>query len=114
MFVRWKRRKRRETGEIARRRNERWGDSLNACLVESTRTGTKVRQKVICYVGTVSEKMASQPHIAAHFWRHATPRLDGLELSRTERAQAEESLIAVVPKNLRKVDKRRHYSLGGR
>jgi hypothetical protein len=99
MFVRWKRRKRRETGEVARRRNERWGDSLNACLVENTRTGTKVKQKVICYVGTVSEKMATQAHIGAHFWRHAKPRLDALGLSKKERMRIEQSIIAVVPKN---------------
>jgi hypothetical protein len=99
MFVRWKRQKREGLSKTSLRRSNDWGDSLRGCLVENTRSGGKVRQRVICYLGAVDEKLKTRSHIQAHFWRHADPRLDELNLSADQRTKVEAMITRTVPRS---------------
>lgn len=97
MFVRWKRRKRLGKSRTSIRRRENWGDSLSGCLVKSEREGDRVRQKVVCYLGSFDEKTIGALHNREFFWRYAAPRLDGLNLTQAGRRKIEARISERVP-----------------
>ncbi len=98
MFVRWKRQKRPGHSAITHRRAEKWGDSLRACLVTNTREGQRVKQKVVCYLGSIDEKATGISHARSFFWRRAAPRLGSLNLSEMERSRIETQISKIVPR----------------
>lgn len=97
MFVRWKRRKKAATkpGRRPRRRSDA-GDSLYCVLIESKRIGDKPRQKVVCYLGSVDEGHLDKLWQRVDFWDAIKPKLDRIELTRTERVRIEYSIQRVV------------------
>ena len=97
MFVRWKRRKRLGKSRTSIRRREQWGDSLRGYLVKTERDGDRVRQKVVCYLGSFDEKTIGALHQREFFWKHATPRLDGLDLTDAKRVAIEARISETVP-----------------
>lgn len=106
MFVRWKRRRRNTEppADWPRWRHEpserakKEGDSLDAVIVENRRDGKKVRQRVICYLGTVHEKTAGETLDRFRFWRYTAKKLEQLELKKNVRARLEAQLSAVIPR----------------
>jgi hypothetical protein len=98
MFVRWKRRRRAGTSKTSQRRNKNWGDILAAYIVKNTREGARIRQQVVCYLGSVDEKLIGLPHIRTCFWKHAAPRLDGLKLTKPQRTAIEIKISGVGPR----------------
>lgn len=102
MFVRWKRRKRtavkadtwRQRARIERAQQE--GDSLDAVIVENRRDAQKVRQRVVCYLGSIHELAATELRDRVLLWRHASQKLDGLNLKRPARNLIETKLSAKI------------------
>ena len=84
MFVRWKRRKALE------------GDSLDAVIVENQRDGQRVRQRVVCYLGSIHERAATEQRARVNFWRGASKRLNGLNLARPARKRLEAKLSETI------------------
>lgn len=84
MFVRWKRRK-----ALA-------GDSLDAAVVENRRDGQRVRQRVVCYLGSIHERTKAEQRDRVLFWRSASRKLDGLNLARPARKRIEAKLSQTI------------------
>lgn len=114
MYIRWKRRatyhqahtgtyqwKRGRTGKqhIAAVRERRpTGDYiLSAQLVECHRVDGKPRQKVIKYLGTISERGIEHIGHRVHFWRHVGAALKTLDLAPEQQHIIEQALHARVP-----------------
>ncbi len=97
MYVRWKKRARmyrkKPTGDYA----------LTAVLVESVRgywkadqQGSKPRQQIICYLGTIRQSALQRPYFQLDFWLSADAHLDKLKFTPEQRAAIEARLVEVV------------------
>jgi hypothetical protein len=104
MFLRWKRRARvtikpakrswiihlrgklRPTGRFL----------LTAQLVRSERISGKPRQKVVAYLGAISEEQLGEIGARVGFWRGAMAKLDGLSLDAATRGEIEAELHSRV------------------
>jgi hypothetical protein len=84
MFVRWKRWSRQE-------------GVMRAVLVKSVRTPQGVRQRILCYLGSVATWRHGQWGQEV-FWSHAGPKLDGLDIPAEEKARITAELERVVPR----------------
>lgn len=82
---------------VKKRTNQR-RPSLAFFVVSSTRENGKPRQKVLCYLGCVPERLAAMPHIRRYLWRQASAALDRAGLSRRQRRAVECSLDRLCPK----------------
>lgn len=109
MFVRWKRyqgqRWWRPAGawlEAEHRHaayNETPGITHRAYLVRSVRVEGRVRQRVVCYLGSITDyriAYGSAGHRAG-FWEQARRKLNSIDLPPEARAHCEAQLAAVVP-----------------
>jgi hypothetical protein len=113
MFVRWKRKRRKDTYHFepdppgvkvySRRRiaDPQWLRS--AVLVESVRVDGRPRQRTIKYLGSIREchlDLEGQYSIfhRGYFWRSADANLERLDLSDLERARIIAALEDVVPR----------------
>ncbi len=83
MFIRAKRRKLKK--ECDGRSD--WS-ALDFVLVESVRSATGPRQKIVGYIGTIEERLAHWLHIRNHFYKHALPRLKKMAPAREYRRLA--------------------------
>lgn len=85
MFVRFKRRRR--AGDSA---------SLDAVIVENSREGRRIRQRVICYLATVHESTAGELRDRVLFWETADKKMDRLDLDRKTRQRLAEKLSLTI------------------
>jgi hypothetical protein len=88
MFVRWKRRKLVSTSDY----------SLDATLVSSERNGSKIRQRFIKHLGSISEKHKRKLESRIAFWARADRSLDSLALNQVLREFLESQLSAKIPR----------------
>jgi hypothetical protein len=99
MFVRWKRRERTTASRRARRKDPsgRTGRFLlSAVLVQSERRDGKPRQKVVAYLGCISEDRVGDMFPRKHFWDKVGRRLDTLRLEPEIRREVEAALLTRV------------------
>ncbi len=113
MFVRWKRKRRKDTYHVEpdppgvkvayrpRIADPQWLRS--AVLVESVRVDGRPRQRTIKYLGSIREchlDLEGQYSIShrGYFWRSADANLERLDLSDLERARIVAALGDVVPR----------------
>lgn len=97
MFIRWKRRKKKQFGKYGGRRyrSDR-GDSLYCVLVESQRINGAPRQKVISYLGSVDEGDRERLCVRVDFWDEVLAKLDQQQLDPAARSKIEESIGLIV------------------
>jgi hypothetical protein len=93
MYVRWNRRKRFKPGW-----REKEGDYLSAVLVKSSRIEGVPRQKVIKWLGSISEDSLQHISIRREFWVTVEKNLALVELSAEESHKVIASIGKVVPK----------------
>ena len=86
MFVRWKRRPMVGIGQTL----------LIASLVRSVRIDGKPRQRVVAYLGSISEYHAQLPWCQRYFWKQVESRLS--RVADTDREKVERSILAVIPR----------------
>jgi len=100
MYVRWKRyarkgekRYERGVGFVAEGRTL-W----TVVLVESQRIGGKPRQRVVRYLGAMSDHQLCYPARRLDFWRSVERHLDDLGITGDDRGRIEARLAGVVPR----------------
>jgi hypothetical protein len=92
MFVRWKKKYRKK--KIFEEENKL---TLCAVLVQNTRTGSKIDQKVIKYLSSVRVENLKHSHSRKIFWWKVNQKLDLLNPSEDDLASIKLSLQQVVP-----------------
>lgn len=92
MFLRWKKR------QLSPKGWERKRDTvLYAYLVANSRENGNVKQKTICYVGSIGEKYLSCISHQYHFWSRLNWHLDDLHVGAAEREVIANKVLAIVP-----------------
>jgi hypothetical protein len=92
MFIRWRRRCLKKATAKAGQTQYR----LSAILVESCRHGSKVRQRMIAYLGSIQEAKIDHEVQRLGFWQKVDRRLDAVPASL--RGTVTQMLEAVVPR----------------
>ncbi len=98
MYVRWKRKRRRDAWHYEGREKiiePQWLRS--AVLVESRRIDGKPTQRTIKYLGAIREDRIASALWRARFWRSVDTNLTALALTSEERAPIEAAIHNVIP-----------------
>ena len=93
MFVRWKTRKLAGEDGVSPEKT-----SLYAVLVENNRIEGKTRQKVVRYLGYISESQIGTLSHQRRFWEQVENNLNGLEITSDERAALAAKIADRVPR----------------
>src|SRR5262249_40197617 len=82
---------------IKKRRGTR-GGSLAFYVAKCTRENGKPRQRIVCYLASIPERLSDAPHMHGYLWRKAIAALEGAELSRRQREDIMKKLATIVPR----------------